>query len=166
MATIYRPGWLYVLGYAALTGVTIGLAAVVGWVLSGVLIGDPTLDDIGIVPIALGVGAFAMAVVNLRKRKLTVVREGVVMERDGARISLFWTDFEELRVKTTPHREELVFGPGLVQPAGAGGLRRGVEARLRKSGADRTVPLTTYFADWRQTELGPAVARAQARQAR
>ncbi len=163
---MHKARWSYALVSGLTIGVTVAVSAVVGWVVVGWGVGDPTLDGIGILPAALGGVFFAMTAVGCRARTLSVRPEGPVVERDGVRITLFWTDFERVREESAG-RAYLDFKPGLLQPANAErGFRRGVEARLRKAGADRKVAVHQFFPDWRRSELGPAVARAEARNSR
>ncbi|SDD04200.1 hypothetical protein [Actinokineospora iranica] len=160
MEETYRLRWPYAAMKAVPAAGGFVSAPVLLWALGRALSVEATL-----VVVVLAVAVVAVQVSIMRAWRLVLGPEEVVVVRQRARITLRWSDFQEVKA-VAPGRDKLVFSAGRVETANpVVRLSKRVADQLRETGVDRTVELLLFLPDWRKTDLPQAVLRAQAQQA-
>ncbi|WP_157368291.1 hypothetical protein [Alloactinosynnema sp. L-07] len=160
MSTLHRARWAFILIEAALAAAVI----VAAWLVGQLLLGNTDFTATTIVLLVVWGGVFAYRVMRLRKYTLTLTAEGPILHRDGAVVTLYWAEMEQVHARRWGlwTRESLVFKPGLLVAADPyRGFGPGVEAKLRKAGVDRSFEPAMFFADWRTGPLGAVAVRGQ-----
>ncbi|GLZ41743.1 hypothetical protein [Actinokineospora sp. NBRC 105648] len=142
---LHRPRWTHVVVSALLVSApTVAFT----WGVVLLVLDRPVGGSIG--GLALVVGMSVLLGHSFRSRPMAVGPDGLVITRDGVRITLRWADFAEARTRSFG-RVELWFTRGLVEPANGDGAWAVRQARRR--GLHRAVRLHPYFADWRTSEV-------------
>lgn len=161
MATTYRPTSSFTLVYALTTGVAGGIAVLAFHLVIDSITGRWEPNSAVFASSAVALLLTGLTAGSVRGRSLTLVPEGLVVVRDRVRVVLRWSDFEQVRSRGLFRRDELVFSKGDLSPADTDKpVGQRVLDRMRRSGADRTVVVSDFVSDWKDTEIHDAVQRA------
>lgn len=161
VATTYRPTPAFSLVYALTTGVAAGAAVLAFHLVIDSITGrwEPNSAVFASSAVALLLTGLTMS--SVRSRSLTLVPEGLVVVRDRVRVVLRWRDFEQVRTRGPLRRDELVFSAGDLSPADTDKpVGQRVLDRMRRNGADRTVVVSDFVPDWKDTDIHTAMRRS------
>ncbi|MFC7612898.1 hypothetical protein ACFQV2_03835 [Actinokineospora soli] len=161
MATTFRPTPAFTLVYALTTGVAAGVAVLgIHFVIDSIT-GRWEPNSAVFASAAAGLLLTGLTASTVRNRSLTLIPEGVVVVRDRVRVVLRWSDFEQVRTRGLLKRDELVFSKGEISPADQDKpVSERVLERMRRNGGDRTVVVSDFVQNWKDTEIHAAVQRS------
>lgn len=161
MATTYRPTSAFSLVYALTTGVAGGLAVLAFHLVIDSLTGRWEPNSAVFASSAVALLLTGLTLNTVRGRSLTLIPDGLVVVRDRVQVVLRWRDFEQVRTRGPLRRDELVFSTGELHQADADKpVGQRVLDRMRRSGADRTVVVSDFVTDWKDTEIHARVQRS------